>query len=50
MSSQISLDGVQPRDARASWWSPPVLRWGAVRIILASLCTVAPKLIRSLVW
>jgi len=21
------LDGVQPRDARAPWWSPPVLRW-----------------------
>jgi len=28
VSSQLSLDGVQPRDARAPWRSPPVLRLG----------------------
>jgi len=36
VSSQITLDGVQPRDTGTPWWSLPVLWWGAVRIILAS--------------
>ena len=29
VSSQISLDSVQPRNVRAPWKSPPVLRWGS---------------------
>jgi len=37
VGSQITLDGVQPRDTRTPWWSLPVLWWGgALRIILAS--------------
>ena len=27
VGSQISLDGVQPRDTRTPWWSLPVLWW-----------------------
>ena len=37
--SQISLDGVQPRDMRTPWWSLLVVWWGAVRIILLSEMT-----------
>jgi len=29
VSSQIALDGVQPRDTRTPWWSLPVVRWGS---------------------
>ena len=28
VGSQISLDGVQPRDTGSPWWSLPVLWWG----------------------
>jgi len=36
VGSQITLDGVQPRDTRTPWWSLPVSGGGAVRITLAS--------------
>jgi len=36
VGSQVSLDGVQPRDTGMLWWSLPVLWRGAVRINLAS--------------
>ena len=32
VSCQISLDGVEPGDARAPWRSPPVLRWVKVKV------------------
>ena len=31
------LDSLDPRSARASWWSPPVLQGKAVKISLASV-------------
>ena len=37
VGSQVSLDGVQPRDTGTPWWSLPVLLRGAVRVILASV-------------
>jgi len=45
VGSQISLDGVQPRDTRTPWWSLPVLWWGAVRIICAIMhtCNVSKR-------
>jgi len=42
VGSQISLNGVQPRDTGTPWWSLPVLWWGAVGIILASASSPIP--------
>jgi len=35
VGSQITLDGVQPRDTGTPWWSLTVIWWAAIRIILA---------------
>ena len=37
------MDGVEPCDMRTPWWSLPVISWGAIRIILASVSSSTPN-------